>query len=141
MSLPPQRPAGGADPVATAQALTGALNELTGQLAATVRYGHRNRHLIVGLAVSLVVDVALTVALAVVAVQARDATDAAARVHDRQVATCESGNDARAAQIQLWNYLLSVPPVRPLTAEQKQQITQFRAYVHRVFAARDCSRA
>jgi hypothetical protein len=126
--------------VGTAKALTSALDGLRVQLAQATRYGHRNRRMIWWLVVSLVLDVALTIAIAVLAVETRSANDKAAQVHTQQVATCLAGNQSRAAQIQLWDYILSLTPSTPLTQEQKRQLADLRGYVHKVFAARDCSR-
>jgi hypothetical protein len=128
------------DPVATAQALTASLNGLRAGLDEANRFGRRNRHMIWWLIASLVLAAVALVAVGAVAIQAHDATSAAARVHDQQVATCRAGNDARRAQIQLWDYLLSVPPPSPPPEEQRKRLDQFRGFVHQVFAPRDCSR-
>ena len=61
---------------------------------------------------------------------------------ETQRLTCESGNQARAAQRQLWGYLfeLSAQQNPDQTAEQKAQVAKFKAYVDTVFADRDCTR-
>lgn len=61
-------------------------------------------------------------------------------VHDQQVATCQSGNESRKLQVQLWDYVLGFPPSRPRTEAQDKQIADFKAYVHKTFAPRDCSK-
>jgi len=128
------------DVVTTAQALTASLNGMTAQLEELTRYGQRNRHLIWGLAVSLVLDLVLTVVIVTVAVQANHASNQAQQVHAQQAATCLSSNEARKLQVQLWEYVLSFPPTRPRTEAQEQQIKDFRSFMRKTFAQRDCSK-
>jgi hypothetical protein len=135
------------DPIAAAQALTASLDTMAEQLKALaarqdeqIRYGRRNRHLIWGLVVSLVLDLALTIAVVGVGVATNQANSKANEAHSQQIATCRSGNEARAVNIQLWDYIFSVKPVTPRTAAQEGQIAEFKKYVHRAFAPRDCSK-
>lgn len=56
---------------------------------------------------------------------------------------CESGNEFRRQQVQLWEYLVSVsrPPPGQTAAErlQREKTTRlFLAHIHHVFAPRDC---
>lgn len=131
--------------------LTRAANELVGemrrlnvdsgqQLVTLTRRSSRDRKMIYTLAASLALDLLLTVAIFLVAVRADNASNRADQVHAQQVATCQNSNEARRVQVQLWDYILSLPAPRPRTDEQERQLLQFRAYVHRVFAPRDCSR-
>lgn len=132
-------------------ALTEAAVELVGQiqqlradsgeqLVTLARRSSRDRKMIYTLAASLVLDVMLTAALLMVGIRATDAGDRADQVHAQQQATCQNSNEARQAQVQLWDYILSLPAPEPRTDEQERQLVKFRAYVHRVFAPRDCSR-
>jgi hypothetical protein len=70
-------------------------------------------------------------------------------VHRAQAASasvtqlCESGNEFRTEQVQLWEYLISVsrPPPHQTAAEkaQRKRLTAaFLAHIHRVFAPRTC---
>ena len=58
---------------------------------------------------------------------------------------CQTGNEFRAQQVQLWTHIIeiSAPPPRE-TAEQHQArialLASFRQYLRKVFAARDCKR-
>lgn len=131
---------GEGDPVITAQELTGALTTLSGRLEDATRYGHRNRKMIWGLVVSIVLDVALTVTLTLVAVQAQNAGETADQARANQISVCRSTNVSRQQNLQLWEYVLSIPPAKPPTEEQKKQREAFRAYIHKVFAPRDCNR-
>jgi hypothetical protein len=128
------------------------LNTSVADLTASVRdlagYGRRNRRLIYWTAGGLLVDLILSVTLILVAVQANnashratEATSAAAQNRQNARVTCESGNQARLAQIQLWTYVLDVSAQSSPdpTPEQKKRIADFRAYISRVFTPRDCN--
>jgi hypothetical protein len=59
------------------------------------------------------------------------------------VQLCQSGNDFRGQQVQLWTHIIeiSAPPPAETPAQQRQRaalIASFRKYVQQVFAARDC---
>lgn len=128
------------DPLATAQALTTSLNTMTARLEAVNRYGRRNRHMIYGLVASLLLDAILTVVIAIVAVEANRANDRAAQVHNQQVATCLSTNEGRKLNVQLWDYVLSIPPSQPRSDAQTKRIADFKVFLHKTFAPRDCSK-
>jgi hypothetical protein len=56
---------------------------------------------------------------------------------------CEAGNESRAQQVTLWTHLVAIsqpPPHQSAAAEGRQQATVavFLAYVHHVFAPRNC---
>lgn len=135
------------DPLATAQALTGALETLSDRLEAVtetqaeqVAYGRRNRRLIWLTIVSLVFSVLLTVGLTVTAVRLNDTNDKADRNRERQISTCVSTNEARANNKRLWDYLLKLPPTTPRTDAQVEQLAAFKAFVDQTFAPRDCTK-
>jgi hypothetical protein len=122
---------------ASNDAVSGQLEALKRESAAHRRYGRRNRHLIWCLAA--VVVLLLTAGVVINFVQASRASDLAKQVHAAQVSTCQQSNVTRAQQLQIWDYVLAVPQPTPPTAEQQKIRADFRAYVHRVFAPRDCS--
>ena len=145
------------EPVITsARDLTDALNGLTGRLeevradsedrdqqlaerdAQLSRYGQRNRHLIWVTIVSLALDVLLTAALAVVAVQANHASGAASAVAQSDRNLCLSGNVARAQQVSLWNYVLTISQ-QPASSAERARVAEFRTHLHKLFAPRDCA--
>lgn len=106
-------------------------------------YGHRNRRMIWGLAVSLVLDIALSIVVAVVAVKASQTNSLAQQNRVASVATCVSGNQARAVSMQLWTYVLDISQKSPTTAspDKQKQIQDFRAYMLAAYAPRDCAQA
>lgn len=104
----------------------------------------RDRKLTKWLAVSVVLDVILSAALGVIAFQAQTALSTAQENRDNAKLTCEVANQTRQAQVQLWEYVLTLSDTNAqnLTAEQKMrrtaQIVAFRAYLAQVFAVRNC---
>jgi hypothetical protein len=131
--------------VAAAVRLAGAVEALGGKVEGLAAYGKKNRHLIWGLVVSLVVDLALTVVVAVFAVQAHDANTSAqaaravaavAQANNRNL--CLSGNASRAQQHGLWLYLFQLAGP-PKTAQGAKLTGQFKAHLDVVFAPRDCA--
>lgn len=96
----------------------------------------RNRRLIQFLAVSLAFDVLLSFVVAGLAWRAEAVAEQANSIQARQKATCLSGNETRAGQLQLWAYVLDITP--PSTPEEKLRADQFRAYVGKLFAPRKC---
>lgn len=133
--------------LAAAARLEESMGDLTGEIGALRNYGHRNRSLIRWLAVSLCLDVILSVALGIVALQANSASNRATEATSQAVQnkanariTCEVANASRAAQISLWIYVLDASDQNPeLTASQRAQLKGLRTYVGQVFAQRDCN--
>ena len=129
------------DAVAVARRLASAVEALGVKVENLAAYGHRNRRMIWGLIISIVLDLALTVVVAVFAVQAHDANTAAVAASQSELALCQAGNIARAQQVKLWTHLLSLPPAPgspPRTKAQQQEIAAFGAYVQSIFHPRDC---
>lgn len=119
-------------------ALSAQLELLKAESTAHQRYGHRNRAMIWTLAV--VVVLILAAGIVVNGVQVSNASDLARQVHATQVSTCQQSNTTRAQNIELWEYLLAIPPATPPTSAQRKQREQFRQFLHTVFAPRDCSK-
>jgi hypothetical protein len=147
----------GTEPVVTsARDLTDALNRLTGRLeevradsedrdkqlterdAQLSRYGKKNRYLIWVTIISLVLDLFLTAALTVVAVQAHHASGAASAVAQSSRNLCLSGNVSRAQQVSLWNYVLASTQQSPRSVDPAR-VADFKAHLHKLFAPRDCA--
>lgn len=132
--------------------LAAALQGIGASIGRLDSYGKRNRHLIWSLGVSLVLDVLLTVVVAVFAVQAHDATTSAtaakataAAVHQSNVSACQAGNDARTQQAKLWEFVESLirPPAHAnpqKLREDKAVIAALELHVRETFQPRNCTR-
>lgn len=136
------------DPIAAAESLEQAMGSLASDVRALSDYGHRNRALIWGLAISLALDVVLSIGFGFVALQANsashratEATSAAAQNRLNALVTCQSSNEARRVSRQMWTYVLDVMTENnpSPSAEQLRQVRTFRAYLATVYADRDCS--
>lgn len=129
---------------AAAERLELAMAALRDDLQAVRRYGLRNRAMIwaigiLGAVVAVVVVVATVAAVRAghAAHKANEATSATAQLALQQRTSCEAGNDSRRLNRNLWNYVLSeAVKSNPAGATQ---IEQFRAYIAKTFADRDCS--
>jgi hypothetical protein len=98
------------------------------QVADTAR---RTRHLAIGLTVSIVLDVALTVVVTLLTVSA---LSQGTTLHASQLAACAIGNQNKLEQQQLWGYLFNLTG-GPKTSEEKQFLT----FVDKTFAPVNCA--
>lgn len=125
-----------ADPLDRLDQLGTTLDAVSLRLTEVAASSRRTRHLAIGLAVSIVLDVILT---AVVTVLSVSALSQGADLHAAQLASCASSNDTRADDRELWQYLvqLSGPPK---TAVAKAQEDKLLAFVDTTFAPVDCAK-
>lgn len=128
--------------IAAAIRLQGSVIDLKEEIAALRDYGQRSRKIIWSLAVSLVLDVLLSIVVVVVAIQAKDANTLAQANQQTQIATCESTNQSRQVAVNLWRYVLDASAKDPKnqTPERVKQIEDFRAYMESAYQPRDCSK-
>lgn len=135
--------------IVAAGRLATAMDVLSKKLESLQLFGKRNRTFIRILAVSVALDLLLSFGLIVsvdranaAAAAAKRASSAAAVSKEANFQTCVSSNAARLVQVQLWDYVLNLPPSpdRAATPEQQAQVEQFRIYVHTAFAQRECQR-
>lgn len=153
----PQQPPDPAGAIETAQTLAAALDGMADELKAVnansekrdaglKSYGRWNR-------AGLVLDVLLTVVIALLAwqasgtasrVSAADARAAAATAaetaeHTALVTGCQAGNQERAGELALWTYLFHAST--PGTPAQQKAVALFMQQVDRTFSPRDCAKA
>ena len=131
--------------------LAAAVRDMTSELSGLRRdaqelrdYSQRNRRLIKITAVSLVIDVLMSLGLAYAVYRSQEASDRAEAAASATVVTCRSSNEARALQTNLWNFILALPPGPDETPEQRAQraetVGKFKVYIGDAFAPRDCDR-
>lgn len=125
------------------QALTEAINSLHADLSnlrydlnSVTLYGTRSRRLIRAAAISIVLDVILSLALGFISFQAREASHNAASAIKLN---CQSGNEARANQIELWTAVFALPQARPPSPDAAFAYDQLRTHINDIFAPRDCN--
>jgi hypothetical protein len=122
---------------------------LSGSVTALARKQRRDRALLVWVISGLCLSLVALVLVGLVAVQANNAAKNADAAHtlaesNRNAArlSCEAGNQTRATQVELWTYVLTVSAqANPApTRAQAERLAQFRTYIQKVFAPRDCSK-
>ncbi len=138
------------DPLATARWLGAQLIRLRGEIKNLRAYGRRNRlYIALDVLVTVVATVATVVAVhalgrassanshaASAAASAAAATGAEQALHSAQVSGCESGNQSRAGELAVWDYLLKAS--KPTSAKQAAQLAAFDQFLKATFAPRDC---
>jgi hypothetical protein len=142
MTSPTGEPALPGDPLtqitritATMTQVSGTLDEVAAGLLKAQAYERRTRRLTWGLLVSLILDVALTVVVSILSINAISQAQA---VHQSQLAACAVGNQARADQLKLWAFLLATTAGNPGT--NPAQLAQFRVFIGKTFKPVDCAR-
>ena len=153
--------------LATAQALTAALDGVQGELRAVNdrqddaelrqaeadRRQRRDRILILLTILSLVIDLTVTglfinnnVRLDHATSELQHTRATVAQVHQTLVAGCQAGNANKAGQVKIWDKLASLSPPAATTppsvaARQEAKVQQFLAFIGRVDAPRNCAAA
>ena len=137
------------DAVDAADRLSAALAEMALQLKAVnerldsaEKAAKRSRRIIVGLVISLVLDVTLTIVVTFFAFQAHNASAQAsatiAQLNATQIESCQAGNQTRAAEIQFWEHVYALADVSKAPAKQRKADNELIAYIRHVFSPRNC---
>lgn len=121
---------------------------LSQSVSALARKQRQDRTLLKAVVAALALNVVALVLIGVVAVRANSAAERADSAYaiaeaNKEAArlSCEAANQGRVNQIQLWTYVLDLSAqANPApTREQALRIAQFRSYIQKVFAPRDCA--
>lgn len=132
----------GPDPIQTARDLQHALEGMTTQLAAVKATVRRGKRIIIGLIVSLVLDVALTVGVTITAAQAHEASARAnatvGQLHATNVSACDAGNQTRESEVALWDHIFSLTSTSRMTPAQLATDERLLLFIRQTFAPRNC---
>ena len=120
------------DVLSRLEALSDKLNDVSKQLQKVADASRNTRRLAIGLAVSLVLDVLLTITVTLLSLSALSQS---AAQHQSQLASCAISNDSRTQQRALWGYLFNLAGGAK-TSEQKQ----FLGYVNKTFSPINCAK-
>jgi hypothetical protein len=120
--------------LARMEALGEALNDVSQRLQTVSENARNTRRLAVGLTVSLILDVLLTVTVTLLSLSALNQGTV---LHQSQLTACSLTNQSRAEQRALWSYLFQ-QDVRA-TAKERQREQQLLQYVDKTFAPENCS--
>lgn len=107
------------------------LDLISKRLLEVASSGRRTRHLALGLAVSIVLDVALTVVVTLLSVSA---LDQGATLRASQLSACAMGDQSRAEQIRLWDYVFQLSG-----GAKTDQQKEFLVFVEKTFAPVNCA--
>jgi hypothetical protein len=113
-------------------------NPIDDQIAALFRADGRRKFEVRILAVSLLLDVFLTIGFGYVTIQTRELAAQAESNKVALVRNCETANDSRRNNLILWDYLLALPTPPGSTLEQQKTRDGFKAFVEKTFAPRNC---
>jgi hypothetical protein len=125
------------DPAVTAaDGLAASLTAMAEQLGKLGKRQGRQRRLVIGLAVSICLDLLITAGLGYNTVRQNSVQD---RIHASEITQCQLANGARAQDIAIWNRLLQVPASAP--AAQKAEVAELKHLVGVKDKPRDCAAA
>lgn len=113
-------------------------NPIDEQIAALARSDKSRKRQVRWLAISLALDVLLTIGFGYTTLQANEAAKKAETNEVAIVRNCETANQSRKDQRELWGYVISLTPIEPRTEAQTNRVNQFSDFVDKTFAQRDC---
>lgn len=90
------------------------------------------------LTISVIFDILLTIGLATVSFKTSELAHLAQSNKQAVLANCQTANESRKNNRDLWEFAFSLPPNQPPTPEQTQRIAEFKKFVAKTFAERDC---
>jgi len=116
-------------------------NPIDEQILALARSDKSRKRQIRWLAVSLMLDVLLTIGFGFNAIRANNAANKAETIESAIVARCEATNEARAKNEKLWDYLVEQSEKQPRTPEQQKFRDEFITLKNETFAPSDCNKS
>lgn len=107
-------------------------------IAVLIRDANRRKRQLRILTASIVFDIVLSIALGVVTFKTNELAKLAQSNSDAVVANCEVSNESRRDEKALWDFVFALPVLEPPTAEEQARAAQFKAFINKTFAERDC---
>lgn len=117
-------------------------NPVDEAVAALIKADQRRRGQILLLFISIAFDLILSIFLAFGWQANHQLALRAESNHDAIVRSCETSNEARAKNKELWTYILSLPPSndgKASTPEQQKRVEDFKAFLDDTFKIRNCN--
>jgi hypothetical protein len=116
------------------------VNPIDKTIDTLLKADQRNRRHILLLTLSLIFDLVLSVVLAFGWHNNHNLAIRAETNRDAIIRNCETSNESRAKNKQLWTYILNLPPSngQTVTPDQQKRIDNFKVFVDDTFAQRDC---
>jgi len=114
-------------------------NPVETQVEALARADKRQSRQVVILAITVAFDVLLTLGFGFVTWRTHELTSLADTNQNAIIRNCETANESRKNQRELWAYVISLTPSEPRSPEQVARVDAFQKFVDKTFAPRDCS--
>lgn len=90
------------------------------------------------LTATVILTLLLTIGLSVVSYKLYHITKLSQSTQTAVVLNCETANDSRRNQKELWDFVFALPALEPPTVEEQARAAQFKAFIGKTFALRDC---
>ena len=103
-----------------------------------VKDAHRAKRRFRILAISVILDIFLSLGLAYVTVRLAETTRLSQTNKAAVIANCETSNQSRKDNKALWDFAFTLTPTQPQTPEQIKNTALFKEFVGKTFAQRDC---
>lgn len=116
------------------------VNPIDEQIAALARSDASRKRQVRWLAVSLALDVLLTIGFGYATLRANNAASKAETTQHSIVRNCETTNESRAKNREIWDYIVQISERPNLTPEQQKTRDDFIMKLNDTFAPRDCSK-
>lgn len=113
-------------------------NPIDVQVEALARADKRQSRQVVVLAITVVFDVLLTIGFGYITVRTHQLANQSENNRVALTRNCETANDSRKNNRALWDYILAIPTPDAPTVDQQKNRTDFKAFVDKTFASRDC---
>lgn len=116
-------------------------NPIDSTIATLIKADQRHRRHIILLTISLIFDLLLSIFLAFGWHANHNLAIRAESNHDAIIRSCETSNESRAKNKELWTYILSLPPSndgQASTPEQQKRLNDFKVFLDDTFAPRNC---
>lgn len=109
-------------------------------LVESVDRSRANQRTIRLVAFSVVFDVLLSIGIGGMALDNRRIAHQEQSTRAAALTTCNSSNEARALERQLWGFMFDLPSTAAPTPAQQANLDRLRGFIATTFAARDCAR-
>lgn len=106
-----------------------------------VKDAHKRKRQMKLLAISIALDLILTGGLAALSFKTHSLAKQAESNRTAIIRNCETSNDARSKNNELWQFAFNLPETTKPTPQQQDNIDKFKAKVDDTFMLRDCNKA
>lgn len=107
-------------------------------IAVLVKDAHRRKRQLRLLTISVTLNIILTLGFGYPAYKTNQTASLAQSNKNAVIANCEVSNQSRADNRALWDFIFALPQDQPPTPEQQKRAEQFKGFVAKTFAERNC---